>query len=668
MEFSNDIFRSLGMTLVHSLWQGAIITVFILFLLGLAGKSNARFRYVVLYSGLMLLLAGFIATLILVYQQNYLLMNGEGQSYMTLLPAADAVNPSWSHTPARFTTWLFHYLEPAYPVLALGWLTGFLFIGIKMAGGTVLSRMNLRQNLVIPDVSLQNKFDQLQNWLKLPVFASLRITTRMVSPLVIGFLKPVVVIPAAAVSGLSTEQVEAILFHELAHIRRFDHVLIILQAIAEQVLFFHPAAWFFLREINRERENCCDDYVVKTNNNPINYIKALTMIQEMNLTSVVPANALTGKSNHLLDRVRRLLKPELKHSPTFRLAVILLFFATIGVSAMTLIITGKPGDFSRNKENSTGMVIIDDIQPDSNGKVIMNGSISEVNRDRSDGDKKKMKIVMINDTIKEMTINGKEVTKEQMKDYEDEIRKIRQEMESSQKELEKAHQELEKAQQELEMARQQIAEAKNDLERPGDPELIWKFKEPFSEAYINPEQFKKLWQSEEFREQMRRAQDEAREASEEARKKMEEMRIKREEYWRQHQGEFQDQLKKAQEEMKINKEEYWQLNQEEFQEQMKKAQEEAQKAFEEMKKNKELFYLPEFPYLYKFHPVPEINEPLLPETESLIPEVPEDEELILAEPEVPLELLPEEPSTGNPQKSESLNSRLKELEGEGSKR
>ncbi|MBN1791508.1 MAG: hypothetical protein JW830_13485 [Bacteroidales bacterium] len=607
MEFSNEIIRSLGMTLVHSLWQGAIISVIILSLLSLIGKSNARLRYVVLFSGLMLLLTGFIVTLILVYQHSNLLINWKNSSQQPLLPPEYTFNPLWTLTPGRLAEWLFSSLEPVYPALALGWLVGFLFVGIRITGGTLLARVNLRKNLMDPEVTMQNNFDRIQNLLKLPVVVKLRITTRTISPMVIGLFKPMVIIPVAAISGLSASQIEAVLFHELAHIRRFDHFLIILQAIAEQVLFFNPTAWFLLHEINLERENCCDDFVVKTNNNTINYIKALTMIQEMNLQTNLPANAITGKSNHLLARVRRLVKPELKHSPAFRLAVIFLFFATVGVSAMTLMVSRKPGELFSDKNKSGNTLIISDFQPDSNGKVVMNGTISKVSGENRDGDKKKMKIVFLNDTIKEMTINGKEITKEEMKNYEEEIRKIRQEMEASQKELEKAHQELEEAQKELQLARQQN----------------------------NQEQLNKLWQNEEFREQMKKVQEEAGRASDEARKAMEEMWKERQEYWQQHQTEFQEQMKMAQEAMRISREDYWKSHLKEFQEQMKKAQEEAKKA---------------------------MGMPLLPETEIMIPEVPEVEELIPLNPLPPAEMLPEEPAAKDSQDSESLNSKLKELE------
>jgi bla regulator protein blaR1 len=607
MEITNEIIRSLGMTMVHSLWQGAIISVVIAFLLGLTPKSNARIRYHILFSGLLLLLAGFLSTFFILYRSSHSPVLWGGLT-AAALPFDQTVTWNWPGIPSRFTSWLFLFLEPAYPVLALGWVAGFLFLGLRSAGGLVISRRNLRKGLTTPDATLQMIFDRLQVILDLPVMVKFRITTRMISPLVIGFLKPVVVIPAAAISGLSTAQIEAVMVHELAHIRRFDHILILLQAFAGQMLFFHPAVWFLMPEIDRERENCCDDYVLKNDNNPINYIKALTMIQEMNLNSPVPANALTGKPNQLLNRIKRLVKPERKHSAAFRLTVMLLFLATIGVSAMTLFLAGKPGDLS-NEVNTTTI-------------------------DRKNGEKKKMKIVFSNDTIKEITVNGKTLNKEEMKAYQEEIEKIRQEMEASQRELEKTQKELQEAQLQLEFARQQMEAAHESMVEPDLSGLDLQLERSLAQKDINLSQLENMKHQRDFQEQMKRAQEDAR---------------------------------RAFEEMKIREKENWLQHQEEFRQQMKKAQEEAWKAMEDFKKNQQNFFNqnknffeehPELPLIWdRIPPVP-------PVPEYGMPEAPDVDELMPEPPEHPLEIIREEPAIPEDQPGESLDSKLREVEEE----
>jgi hypothetical protein len=159
MEISNEIFRALGMTLVHSLWQGAIIAVLVLFLMGLAQKSNAQFRYIVLFSGLVLLLVSFLTTFILVYRNNHLLTHL--QNSIAFLQT-DSVSQYWSSTPATITTKLFTFLDPLYPALALGWLAGFFIMSIRMTGSLFILKMNFSNNLVCPESSFRDLFIALK--------------------------------------------------------------------------------------------------------------------------------------------------------------------------------------------------------------------------------------------------------------------------------------------------------------------------------------------------------------------------------------------------------------------------------------------------------------------------------------------------------------------------
>ena len=335
MEIGHEIFRALGMALVHSLWQGAILAVFILFALGLVKKSDARARYLVLCSGLYLLLAGFVATFITVYRYSSF-----ADALQHTLQPDQIQDIVMSRAPASLSGKFFVLLEPWYASIAIFWLGGFLLMGFRLAGGAFLARYKFRKDLVIPEAGLLDLFEILKERMNLSLHIKLRISYRMISPLVTGIICPMVIIPSAAITGLSIDQIRAVMVHELAHIRRYDHLMIILQAIAQQILFFHPVTWFLIPEIDRERENCCDDYVIHNNNNIIHYIKALAMIQEMNLQNA-PVNGLTGKSNQLLNRIKRLVKPEMKHANVFRLTVLLLFIVTMSVSALAIIVSDQ---------------------------------------------------------------------------------------------------------------------------------------------------------------------------------------------------------------------------------------------------------------------------------------------------------------------------------------
>lgn len=478
METGQEIFRALGMSLIHSVWQGSIIATLVLFSLMVTGKSNAVARYRILYTGLMLLFGSFVSTFILTLRDNPVMLTLQ---YIDLQGNYERAVPA----SGGFVRQILSLIEPYSVYLAFGWLLGFMFMSVRMIGGAVSSRLLIRRNLAMPDENLVDLFHRIRNSMGLSTAIKLRISKSMISPLVTGIITPMVVIPAAAVTGLSPEQLRSVIVHELAHIRRYDHVLVLLQSLAQLVLFFHPLTWFLIRGIDRERENCCDDLVIRNNNNPLNYIKALAMIQEMNLTGS-PANSLTGRSNQLLKRIRRLIKPETKHSTTFRLTVSLLFVLVFGISAMAFVIIEQPDIKTKSTQ---------EIVAGSENESGLNGTISMFTGDDKDGDKKKkMVIVMNNDTITEMTVNGKKLSREEMKEYADDIRKIQRELENSQDELKLAQEELTDAHRELERAHKELELLHKDhnFNFHFDYDALKEFHEFDKLYHMTPDEFEKF--------------------------------------------------------------------------------------------------------------------------------------------------------------------------------
>jgi beta-lactamase regulating signal transducer with metallopeptidase domain len=100
-------------------------------------------------------------------------------------------------------------------------------------------------------------------------------------PSVLGSLRPVILLPASTLTGLTPEQIEMVLAHELAHIRRHDFLVNLLQALVETLMFYHPAVWWMSRRVRIERENCCDDLAVAVCGNPLQYARALTRLEEL---------------------------------------------------------------------------------------------------------------------------------------------------------------------------------------------------------------------------------------------------------------------------------------------------------------------------------------------------------------------------------------------------
>jgi TonB family protein len=135
------------------------------------------------------------------------------------------------------------------------------------------------------------------------------LSSRTNVPLVIGCLRPVILIPVSAISGLSPQQLDALILHELAHIRRLDTVINILLTAVETILFYHPATWWVSRQVRIEREHCCDDFAVSACGDAALYVEALTSLEEWKAASGLVLTAkLAANGGRLKDRVARLLE------------------------------------------------------------------------------------------------------------------------------------------------------------------------------------------------------------------------------------------------------------------------------------------------------------------------------------------------------------------------
>src|SRR5206468_5310033 len=129
-------------------------------------------------------------------------------------------------------------------------------------------------------------------------------STFLQAPAVIGWFRPIVFLPATALTGLSEEQLRVVIAHELAHIRRFDAFVNVFQVCVETLLFYHPAVWWLNRRIRAEREHCCDETAVALCGNPVEYARALTLMEEWRSA---PVFAMAANRGPLTDRIMRVL-------------------------------------------------------------------------------------------------------------------------------------------------------------------------------------------------------------------------------------------------------------------------------------------------------------------------------------------------------------------------
>ena len=315
--------EALGWTLVHFLWQGAAIAlVYRVADMALARRS-ANARYVLALGALLSMLAVSVGTL--VYEENLVAPeNSRTAPWIaapvaahTVLAVADRTkvdgliaNRSVADRPFADRTIADRFFADNHlmPWLDVLWLAGVLLLSLRTLGGWWLIR-RMRARLQQAPHTLLLRLDVLRRQMNIPRFVDLRLSTRLTNPLTAGVVRPWILLPVTALTGLSQEQLEVVLAHELAHIRRADYFWNLLQTSVETLFFFHPAVWWVSRRVREERELCCDDIAVAACSDPTVYASALLRLEEERRIRLHLAMALDGHQSRagLRARILRIL-------------------------------------------------------------------------------------------------------------------------------------------------------------------------------------------------------------------------------------------------------------------------------------------------------------------------------------------------------------------------
>jgi bla regulator protein BlaR1 len=299
----------LSWTLICSLGQGFVVYSSLWLILKLVPGSTAATKYKLSLSAMAVTLLWFCATLLRQLEAAVVLQEQSTGSTGTIAGPIPLTAIAGKITGLQITP----VVPPFLSWLAVAYITGLVFMLVRLSSGLQQLVLIRRNGLAEPTESLGQLLDSLQAKLQLRGKVQLFISARSQVPMVIGFIKPAILLPAATMMQLSTEQLETILLHELAHIKRHDFLVNILQTIAETILFFNPFVWMTSAIVRREREYCCDDLVLAHTPEPVSYARALTALASPDRYNVSLAVAATGRPQHLLQRVRRIM--ELKKNP-----------------------------------------------------------------------------------------------------------------------------------------------------------------------------------------------------------------------------------------------------------------------------------------------------------------------------------------------------------------
>ena len=315
--------QAIGWTLVHSLWEGAVVALVLAAALWAFRSSRARYAAACL--AMLVMLAGFGFT--------FARLMPRGSHVATIANARGALLPAGFDEPKGLVQ---RSAAGFLPWLAPFWILGVAIFHLRSLASWMAARRLRRTGVCLaPDV-WRERLDRLGARLRLSRPVTLLESCLAEVPVVIGYVCPAILMPVGLFAGLPAGQIEAILLHELAHIRRYDYLINLLQASVEGFLFYHPAVWWISGLIRAERENCCDDLVVATNGDAREYAAALAALEQNRWSARDAAPAATG--GNLMQRIRRLLdRPE---AP--RRALTPIFSACILAITAAVVLTAWP--------------------------------------------------------------------------------------------------------------------------------------------------------------------------------------------------------------------------------------------------------------------------------------------------------------------------------------
>src|SRR6266851_1922824 len=298
---SPEVLRTLGWTLLHFLWQGAALAA--VFAVAAAVCRRASARYAVAVGALVLMMISPVVTFTWLRHET----NPAGRT-------GAQVASTWAGTSTQNATALSGSRAPVaksrteQPMAMLwlveAWFLGVLLLSLRTAGGLFLIERMRRKEIKPVGGELYERCVALQRRMGLDRVIQYCECHRLDAPAVLGWFRPVVLLPVRVLTGLTEEQIEAVIAHELAHIRRLDCFVNLFQIAAETLLFYHPAVWWVSQRIRAERENCCDDEAISLCGDAVNYARALTLMEEWR---TAPVLMMAANRSPLAERVVRLL-------------------------------------------------------------------------------------------------------------------------------------------------------------------------------------------------------------------------------------------------------------------------------------------------------------------------------------------------------------------------
>ena len=327
---NSKLVADIGWTLLHSIWQIALVSAALLVMKSLLRNHSAKIRYALSVFALILSTVLPVVTFLQVRNQvdvktssNYFAIRAREQAERrpsnaaeSLLISAGATSQDGHSTSgtglvADLSRWLIVIAPDILPIAVFMWILGVAFFSLRLGGGFLQLRKYKIATATAADEYWQSAFSRISEMTGITQTVRLLRSANIKTPIAIGVLKPVIIIPASLFMQISPRELETIIAHELVHIRRYDPLVNIGQCIVEALLFYHPGIWWISSQIRREREFAADAAVLEVfEDSHVTYARALANLEEIRLKTnqQMPRYATAANGGNFMQRIQKILK------------------------------------------------------------------------------------------------------------------------------------------------------------------------------------------------------------------------------------------------------------------------------------------------------------------------------------------------------------------------
>ena len=324
-EFS--FLNALGIAILQSLWQCFLLWVLYETIIVAAKNISSKLKHNL---SVVFVFASFVWFIYTLISNLFIIPNNLPEARFTTIDFNGNLIHDSLNQVAVFSENAVAFLSIAYLFLLC------LFI-VKLVNAYSQVQLITKKSLLSAPISLQSFADEVARKIKIPKKIKVWVSENINVPATIGFLKPIILIPLSSINNLTTYQLEAIVLHEISHIKRNDYLVNLFISVIETILFFNPFVLLMVKSIKRERENCCDDFVLLYRDDPHSYAAALLQLEKFRNGNVELSLAAVSDKKQLFTRVKRIMGTTANHRSNYLYRLFALITITLALCLLNLV-------------------------------------------------------------------------------------------------------------------------------------------------------------------------------------------------------------------------------------------------------------------------------------------------------------------------------------------